>query len=262
MAPHEIKPEARGNALIVSFNRPDHGNALTLDMANQLFSTLKNATTDRSIRAILLRGNGGTFMNGYDMAPFAGDFNAALELTNQLMLPYHSAIRELQTMDKPVVAAIEGMAAGPGFSLMAASDIIVCGRSAKFNCGYASNAMTPDGGCSIFLARKVGMAKANELLMLSETFGAAEAERWGLAGTVVEDDKLQDHSLALIDRLAAGPTRAYGGIKKLVAKAFEQDVNTQLALEHTYWGASARSFDFREFIRAHFAKRPTKYTGT
>jgi 2-(1,2-epoxy-1,2-dihydrophenyl)acetyl-CoA isomerase len=179
-----------------------------------------------------------------------------------MMQPYHSAIRELLAMDKPVIAACTGLTAGPGMSLMLACDLVLAAKSAVFNCKFTSYGMTPDGGASFLLARKVGMMKANELLMLSETFGAADAERWNLVNKVVDDAKLKDEALAWIDRLANGPTRAYGGVKRLVAKSLEQDVNTQLSLEHTYWGASARSFDFREAVKAHFAKRPAKFTGT
>ena len=154
---------------------------LTLDMATQLFNVLKPATTDRAVRAVMLKGVGGNFMDNFDMAVFSGDFTAALEHTNQLILPYHSVIRELQVMDKPVLAVVDGACAGPGFSLMLACDLVLVGQSAKFNCGFASKAMTPDGGCSFFLPRKIGAMKAAEdCCMLSETFGAAEAEKWNL----------------------------------------------------------------------------------
>ena len=144
---------------------------------------------------------------------------------------------------------------------MLACDLVLAARSTKFNCKFTSYAMTPDGGASFFLTRKVGAAKANELLMLSETFGAEEAGRWNLINSVVDDDKLQDEALNWIDRLSTGPTRAFGGVKKLVLKAFEQDLNAHLGLEHTYWGASSRTFDFREAVKAYFAKRDTKYSG-
>ena len=259
---NEIKSEARGGALIVSFNRPDHANAFTRDMANQLFNILKHCTTDHSVRAVLLKGMGGNFMGGFDEGLFAGEFNTALEHANQLIMPYHSAIRELEAMDKPVLAAVDGRVSGPGFSFMLACDLVLAARSVKFNCGFASNAMTPDGGCSFFLPRKIGVAKAAELLMLSESFNSADAERWNLVNAVIDDEKLHETAFTWIDRLAAGPTRAYGGIKKLLLKAFDQDLNAHLGLEHTYWGVSARSFDFRENLRAQASKRPAKFTGT
>jgi 2-(1,2-epoxy-1,2-dihydrophenyl)acetyl-CoA isomerase len=258
----EILSEKRGAALIVSFNRPNHGNALTLDMANQLFNVLKPATTDRAIRAVLLKGMGENFMSGIDMNNYAGDFTAALERVNQMFQPYNAAVREMQGMDKPVLAVVEGIAAGVGLGFMLACDLVVAARSAKFNGKFASYAMTPHGGSSFMLPRKIGLTKALEIFMLGEDFGAAEAERWNLINRVIDDDKLQEESLVWLDRLAGGPTRAYSGIKKLTMKAFEQDLNIHLGLEHTYWGASTRTFDFREAVKAHFAKRPAKFTGT
>jgi len=259
---HEILSEKRGAALIVTFNRPDHANAINIDMATQLFNLLKPATVDRAIRAVLLKGAGGNFMDGIDMNTYAGDPNMALEKANQFIQPYHSAIREVQVMDKPVLAMANGITAGAGLSFMLASDMVIAGRSAKFNCKFTSYAMTPDGGASLMLPRKVGATKAAELLMLSEDFSAADAERLNLVNKVVDDAKLEEEAFALLDRLANGPTRAYAGIKRLVAKAFEEDFNAQLALEHTNWGASVRGFDFREAIKAFFAKRPAKFTGS
>jgi len=262
MAHNEVKSELRGAVLIVTFNRPDRGNALTPDVANQLFNILKPATTDRGIRAVVLQGEGGNFMDGLDMKLFAGDFNTALEHYNQMFQPYHSAIRELYVMDKPVIAACDGTTSGPGFSIMMACDFVLAARGAKFNTKYASYAMTPDGGCSFALARKAGAGKAMELLMLSETFGAAEGEKCNLVNAVTEDGKVHEEATKWAERLANGPTRAYAGIKKLVGKAFEQDINTHLALEHSYWGASSRSFDFREALRAMTANRAVRFTGT
>jgi 2-(1,2-epoxy-1,2-dihydrophenyl)acetyl-CoA isomerase len=258
----EVKLERHGQALIVTFSRPGHANALTGEMAQQLFNALKPATTDHGIRAVLLKGEGGHFMNDLEMSTYAQDMAGATERTNQMFQPYNSAIRELQVMEKPVVAAVEGIVSGVGLSIALACDLVIAARNAQFSTGFAGHAMTPHGGASFFLTRKAGAARAFELLALNETFSAEDALRFNLVNAVVDDDKLQTEAIALIDRLLAGPTKAYGGIKRLVAKAFEQDINTQLSLEHTFWGGSVRSFDFREAIKAMAAKRPPKYTGT
>ena len=253
---HEILTEVRGGAFIVTFNRGTYNNALNVDMANMLFMALKQVTTDRGIRAVLLRGQGGNFMDGLDLNIYATDFGKGVERHNELMLPYHSAIRELNTMDKPVLAAVSGKVTGPGLSFMLASDLVLAGQSAVFNAGFTSYAMTPDGSASFFLPRKVGAAKAMEILMLSEDFDAATAEKLHLVNGVVEDAKLEEEALQWIDRLANGPTKAFAGIRRLVASAFEQDINHHMALEHAHWGASTRTFDFREAVKARFAKRP------
>jgi 2-(1,2-epoxy-1,2-dihydrophenyl)acetyl-CoA isomerase len=258
----DILSETRGATVILTFNRPDKGNALSFDMATQFFNLLKPITVDRAIHAVVLRGAGGNFMSGLDMALYGGDFNTSLERANQMILPYHSAIRELQQMEKPVLAVADGLTSGPGMSILLSCDLVIAGRGAKFNCGFTSYAMTPDGGASMLLARKAGLMKANELLMLSETFSAEDAQRWNIINGIADDDKVQSEGLAWADRLSAAPTRALGAVKRLVMKAFEQDVNTQMSLEHTLWGAATRSFDFREAVRAIGANRPPKFTGS
>jgi len=258
---NEILSERRGAAFIVTFNRPDQANALTSDMATQLFNLLKPVTTDHSVRTVLLKGAGGNFMDGIDMMLYAGDYNTALERANQMFQPYHGAIRELLVMDKPVIAAVDGIAAGAGLSFMLAADFVLAATDAKLNTKFTSFGATPDGASSALLVRKAGANRAFELLSLSENFSAAEGEKWNLVNRVVEGGKLQEEALAWTERFASGPTRAYAGVKKLVIKAFEQDTNTQIGLEHNYWGQSVKGFDFREAVRAHFAKRPAKFTG-
>jgi len=260
---NEITTQIRGNAMIITFNRPDRGNAMTGDMAHQLFQTLKQVTVDRAVRAVMLRGAGGTFMDGMELGLYAGsDFNAGLERNSQMIQNYHSAIRELHVMDKPVLAVVEGKVSGAGLSLMLAADLVLAGSGTQFSGGFTEHAMTPDGGATFFLTRKCGAAKATEILMLGQPFDAATAERLTLVNAVVDSAKLEEEALNSLDRLTSGPTKAYGGIKRLVAKAFEQDLHAQLALEHTYWGASSRSFDFRDAIKAYFAKRPPKFSGS
>lgn len=262
MATNEILTERRGQSLILTFNRPDQANAMTLDMANQLFTVLKNATTDRSVRAIMLRGTGGNFMNGLDMGYYSKDISSALESANQLILPFHSSIRELQTMDKPVLAVVDGDVTGAGFSFMLAADLVIASSTTRFNTGFAEHALTPTGGASFFLSRKVGLSRAMEILMLCEEFDAERAKRLRLINKISEPDQLVADSLAWLDKLTSGPTQAYGGIKKLAVRAFDQDLNAHLGLEHTYFGHSSRSFDFREAVRAYFDKRDPRFTGT
>ncbi len=262
MAANEILSQRLGQSLILTFNRPEHGNAFTFDMANQLHLLLKNATTDRSIRAVMLCGAGNNFMDGLDGSFYVGDVTSLQERSNQLILPYHSAIREIQAMDKPVLAAVEGAVAGPGLSLMLAADIVIASRHTQFNCRSTQFAISPDGGCSYFLPRKVGASRALELLMLCEDFGIEEAEKINLVNRVVDSEALQEEALAFLDRLASGPTRAYGAIRKLIMQSFDHDLNGQLGLEHTYIGQCARSFDFHEVVKAYAARRPPKFTGT
>ena len=262
MASQEILSELKDATLAVTFNRPAQRNALNLDICTQLFNLLKTAATNRSIRAIVLQGQGGNFMDGVDMKMFAGDFTTSLEHYNQLFQPYHSAIRELYMMDKPIIGIAQGQVAGPGLSFLVTCDFVVAAKSAEFNTRFASYGTTPDGGLSYGLTRKAGVSKATELLMLAETFSSADAQRYNLVNRVVEDEVVLQEGHNWAHRLASGPTRAYAGIKRLVSKAFEQEINSQLASEHSQWGAVAKSFDLRDAMRASSANRPPKFTGS
>ncbi len=160
MADKDLLSERRGQSLILTFNRPEKGNAMTFDMANQLFTTLKNTTTDRGTRAVLLCGAGSNFMDGIDMSFLSGDVAAAQENIIQLLLPYHSAIREIQAMEKPVIAAVEGKVSAAGLSLMLSCDFVIAAKNAVFNCKYTHSGTTPDGGCSYFPAAQNRHSKA------------------------------------------------------------------------------------------------------
>jgi len=262
MAGSEIIALRNGQVLVVTFNRPEKGNSLTLDMAGQLFNVLKNATTDRSVRCVLLNGAGGQFMNGLDMDVYKGDMNTALERSNQIIASYHSAVREIQVMDKPVLAAVEGNVEGPGMSFMLASDLVIAAKSTRFNCKFTDYAMSPDGACSYFLPRKVGLGRAVELMMLSREFDTETALSLGLVNRIVDDSALRDEAMHWAMELAEGPTKAYGAVKKLAMKAFDGEFNSHLGLEHTYFGQCSRSFDFREYLIARNAGRQAKFSGT
>lgn len=264
MSETEIVLERRTQSLVVRFNRPAKANALSLDMANQLFNILKVTTTDRSVRAVLLIGAGDNFMSGLDLDSLATDPATALERANQMILPYHSAIREMQTMDKPVIAAVTGRVTGPGLSLMLAADLVIGAETTVLNCDFSRHALSPDGACSYFLPRKIGAGKAMELMMLSRDFTASEAAQFGLIHKLVpaNGNTLKDSAFAWLDELAVGPTKAYGAVKKLAMASFEQDLAKHLSMEHTFYGANSRSFDFKEALKAHTSGRAAVFTGT
>ncbi len=262
MPSNEVLSVRNGSALILTFNRPGRKNALTMDMASQAFLILKNTTTDRGVRAVMLNGAGGNFMAGLEMDVFKGDLGRALENANALVGPYHNIIRELQAMDKPVLASVEGEVTGQGLSLMLACDLVIAARSARFTPRFVEMALSPDGACSYFLTRKAGMGRAVELLMTGRTFDAVEAQQLGIVNKVVDDDKLTAESMEWLSQLAEGPTKSYGAVKKLALRAFEQDLHGHLSIEHSFLGANMRGFDFRDYLRAFSSGSPPKFKGT
>lgn len=259
----EILTEMRDGALIITFNRPEHGNAMTLDMASQLYAVVKPAAQDPAVRVVVLRGAGNDFMNGIDIGIYNKDVSSGIQKKSEVLLPYHSAIRELHAMNKPVIAKVKGRCVRAGLSFVLVADLVIAARSARFRANYTSLGMTPDGGVSIFLTRKVGTAKATEILILNEEFGAEAAEKMALVNAVVDEDDLVDKSNQWVDLLSHGPTQAYGAVKKLIDNAAgEKDLYNHIGIEHTYWGVISRTFDFRNAINAHFANKPPEFKGT
>jgi 2-(1,2-epoxy-1,2-dihydrophenyl)acetyl-CoA isomerase len=216
MSTEPILFERSGPVFIVTFNRPDRGNAFTGSMAKTLCDKFKLISEDRAIRAVLLRGNGEHFMNGHDLLLYAGDINAIQDQVFQKVQFFYTALREMTVMEKPVICAVHGRVSGAGFNFMLASDLVISARSTIFNTGFTADAMVPDGGATFFLPRKVGMGKANELLMLSEDFTAESAEKWALINRIIGDDNFQSEALSWVAKIAEGPTRALGATKRLV----------------------------------------------
>jgi 2-(1,2-epoxy-1,2-dihydrophenyl)acetyl-CoA isomerase len=257
----EVLFEIRNAVLVVTFNRPEKRNAFSSFMAKLVHDKFKLVSEDRSIRAILLRGQGDHFMDGHDMDVYAGDMTVLHDQIFQKAQFFYTLLREMQVMEKPIIAAVDGRISGAGFSFMLASDLVISSKRAVFNPDFTTYAMVPDGGVTFLLPRKVGAARALELLMLNEDFSATTAEQWGLITRLVENDVLQTEALAWAEKLATGPTRALGATKRLIARSFEQDLNEQLSLEANFANAGIKSFDFREAMKAYVAKREPKYSG-
>ena len=257
----EVLFQTRGAILVITFNRPDKGNALNTGMAKALCEKLKAVSEDRSLRAVLLRGAGDAFMDGHDLAGFTGNINFVQDLIFQRVQFFFASIRELLAMERPVIAAVDGRVSGAGLSLMLASDLVIASKRSVFNAGFTKYSSIPDGGATFFLPRKVGMARAAELLFLGEDLDAETAQKWRMVNKVVDHAALEDAAFAMAEKLAKGPTRALGATKRLINNAFEQDLNTQLSMESTTWTAIAKTFDFREGMSAYASNREPKYTG-
>jgi 2-(1,2-epoxy-1,2-dihydrophenyl)acetyl-CoA isomerase len=230
-------------------------------MAKTICEKLRSVSDVRALRAVLLRGAGNVFMDGHDMAGFTGDANAVQDHLFQRIQFFFSSIREILAMERPVISAIDGRVSGAGLSLMLASDLVIATKRSVFNADFTHYSTIPDGGTTFFLPRKIGMARATEFLLLGQDVGADKAETWGLVNRVVENDALEAESLALAEKLASGPTRVIGATKRLIAKTFEQELNAQLSQESSAWNIVAKTFDFREAMKAYAAKGTPKFTG-
>src|SRR5918999_3036382 len=198
--------------LTLTLNRPEKLNAFNPEMHKLLRDALEQALDDASIRAVLLTGAGRAFCAGQDLSERTGD--APIDLSVSLGSNYNPLVRRLRALPKPIVCAVNGVAAGAGANIALACDIVIAARSASFVQSFSKLALVPDSGGTYFLPRLVGTARAMGLAMLSERLSSEEAERWGLIWKAVDDDKLEAESKALARTLAAGPTKGYALVKK------------------------------------------------
>jgi len=261
MAYETLLFEKKDGLARITLNRPDDANALNLQMGRELMEVAIACDEDASVRAVLMSATGRMFCAGGDLASFkdAGDGMGALlkELTTYL----HAALSRFARMRAPLVAAVGGAAAGAGFSIVCAADLVVCGESAKFAMAYTGAGLSPDGSSTYSLPRLIGARRTLELMLLNRRLTAAEALDWGIVNEVVPDDQLAERSTALATQLAQGPTEAFAMTKKLVLASASESFETQMELEARGIAAMSRTADAREGIAAFFDKRPATFTG-
>ncbi len=244
---------------IVTLNRPDRVNALDEDMHVELRHVFDRIELDRAVRAVLLTGAGRAFCAGQDLAERQLS-DAELDLGAALERSYNPLIKRIRALERPVVCAVNGVAAGAGANLALACDIVLAGRSASFIQAFCRLGLIPDAGGTFLLPRLVGRARALGLMLLGEPLSAEQAAEWGLIWQVVEDDALAETAWALCLQLAAGPTRALGLIKRAV-NAGTVTLEEQLALERDLQREAGRSEDFAEGLAAFLGKRPPSFKG-
>jgi 2-(1,2-epoxy-1,2-dihydrophenyl)acetyl-CoA isomerase len=257
MAPVLVSREA--GVLTLTLNRPDKLNAFTPEMHKLLRDALEQALDDPGVRAVLLTGAGRGFCAGQDLSERKAD--APIDLSVSLGSHYNPLVRRLRSLPKPVVCAVNGVAAGAGANIALACDIVLAARSASFVQAFANLGLVPDSGGTYILPRLVGMARAMALALLSEKLSAEDAERWGLIWKAVDDAELLAEATNLAKRLATGPTKGYGLIKKAIYASAGNSLDAQLDLERDLQREAGFSEDYREGVAAFLQKRPPSYKG-
>ena len=258
MPPVLVSTEA--GVMTVTLNRPDKLNAFVAEMHGLLRDAMTRAETDASIRAVLLTGAGRGFCAGQDLGE-RDMSNPNLDLGGGLDANYNPYIRRMRALPKPVVCAVNGIAAGAGANLALACDIVLAARSAYFLQAFAKIALVPDCGGTYWLPRLAGTARAMGMAMLAERVGAEDAERWGLIWKCVDDATLMDEAQAIAHALAAGPTHTYGTIKKAIYASATNTLDQQLDLERDLQREVGRHTDYREGVAAFLEKRKPSFTG-
>jgi 2-(1,2-epoxy-1,2-dihydrophenyl)acetyl-CoA isomerase len=248
----------------VELNRPQALNAWNARLGSDLLAVLRAVEEDDAVRAIVITGAGRAFSSGADLKD-AGHVDTTGEgrpdVYNRLTQLYHPIMQAIREMPKPVLASVNGPAVGIGCSLALCCDLIVAGESAYFLLAFVNIGLVPDGGSSLFVPTRVGMARASELMMLGERLGAAQALDWGLINRVVADESLAQESAALAARLAGGPTRSYAGTKRELNSWLYARMGEQLELEARIQQEMAGSEDFLEGALAFVEKRPARFSG-
>ncbi len=246
---------------LIRLNRPNDGNALTREMACELLDAATRCDDDSKIRAVVLTGNGKMFCAGGDLKAFAAQGEKVSRYIKDVTQAFHAAISRFNWMDAPVVGAINGTAAGGGFSLALTTDIAIAAESAKFTMAYTKAGLAPDGSSSYFLARMVGLRRAKEMALLNPILSARQAMEWGLINQVVADDQVLTTALEIAHQLADGPTRAFGETKRLILSGATESLESQMEKEARAIATMAASADGREGIAAFVAKRTPEFNG-
>lgn len=246
---------------LVTLNRPDKLNSFTEVMHHELAAALDAIAGDDTVRAVLLTGAGKGFCAGQDLSDRKAEDGVAPDLGDTIDRLYNPLIRRIRALQKPVIAAVNGVAAGAGANIALACDLVLAARSARFIQAFAKIGLVPDSGGTWTLRRLVGEQRAKGLAMLAEPLDADRAEAWGLIWKAVDDEKLMTEARALAARLATQPTFGLGLTKEAIHAAADNDLDAQLDLERDLQRRAGRSDDYREGVTAFLEKRAPRFIG-
>jgi 2-(1,2-epoxy-1,2-dihydrophenyl)acetyl-CoA isomerase len=253
--------DVRAGYRVITLNRPQRLNSFTEAMHRALIAVLNDAEADTACRALLLTGAGRGFCAGQDLSDRLARNDERPDLGASIENSYNPLVRKLRALPFPVVAAVNGVAAGAGANIALACDIVLAARSASFIQAFAKIGLVPDSGGTWFLPRLVGAARARALALLAEPLSAEKAESWGLIWKAVDDDKLAAEAEAMCAQFAKGPTFGLAQIKRALDASERNDLSTQLDLERDLQRQAGASPDYAEGVRAFMDKRPPMFIG-
>ncbi|MGZ8707178.1 MAG: enoyl-CoA hydratase-related protein [Gaiellaceae bacterium] len=253
----EVETTREGAVLTITLNRPDVLNAFNTEMHKALAAALKEARSP-DLRAVVITGAGRGFCVGQDLTEFR---EASGDIGSRLRETYHPNVLAIRALEKPVIAAVNGAAAGAGMSLACACDLRIAADSASFVPAFINIGLVPDSGGSFFVTRILGPARAFEWLASGRKLTAAEAHAWGLVSEVVEPEALAARAAEVAAQLAALPTRAVGMTKRLIDHAPNATLEQQLEREADLQTAATQTEDFKEGVAAFLEKRPSEFRG-
>jgi 2-(1,2-epoxy-1,2-dihydrophenyl)acetyl-CoA isomerase len=258
---HQIRVEVRDGVQFITLNRPEVLHSFNLPMARELQDALAVAAADDAIRAVLLTGEGRGFCAGQDLAAVPTEDGAPLELGQTVRAQYNPIIRAIRRLEKPVVCAVNGVAAGAGANIAFACDLVIASTEATFIQSFARIGLIPDSGGTFFLPRLVGLARASGLALLGDKLSASDARAWGLIWETCEPAGLLARATDVATKLATQPTRGFGLTKQAFNASLVNDLDAQLDLEADLQAAAGNTEDFQEGVAAFRAKRQPVFKG-
>ena len=254
-----ILSEIINSVLIIRLNRPEKFNSFNREMALALQNELERAEKDNQIRCILLKAEGKAFCAGQDLAEAIDSNGPGIEKI--VHEHYNPIILKIRNLNKPVICAVNGVAAGAGANIALACDIVVAGKSASFIQAFSKIGLIPDSGGTFFLPRLIGFQKASALMMLGDKISAQEALELGMLYKVFEDEELESQSINLANTTASMPTKAIAFTKALLNVSMSNNLNSQLELERDIQVKSAATYDYKEGVNAFLEKRKPNFKG-
>ena len=243
----------------ITLNRPDVGNAMNFELVKALAHAALACDNDPTVKVVLISANGRMFCAGGDLKAFSEFGDQAGLRVKELADELHKAISLFARMSPPIVVAVNGSAAGAGFSLSLIGDYVIAAESAKFTMAYTAAGLSPDGSSTYYLPRLVGLRRAQELALTNRVLTATEALEWGLVTCVVADSALRDGALAISRRMASGPAFAQSVVKKLLRCSLRNGLEEQMEIEGREVSRTAVSQDGKEGIRAFIEKRKPEF---
>jgi 2-(1,2-epoxy-1,2-dihydrophenyl)acetyl-CoA isomerase len=255
-----LRVERDGSIVILTLNRPKAGNAIDVPLAKAMLQAALACDADDGIRCVILTGSGRMFCAGGDVKGFAGAGDAAPALLKELTAFLHMAIARFMRMDKPLITAINGPAAGAGFSLGILGDIALAGRSSHLSLAYRAIGFSPDAGATWLLPRLIGLRRAQEMALTDKRVSADEAANLGLVTRVCDDDVLLEEARSLAKDLAKSAVRAFGRTRELLMTSFEHGFESHLEKEAQSIARASADSEGREGVAAFLARRPAIFT--
>ncbi|MBU3915521.1 enoyl-CoA hydratase/isomerase family protein [bacterium] len=254
--------EEKDNLAVITLNRPDSLNSVKIEQLEELVTRLNEYEQNDKIRAIVITATGRGFCTGADLTGGGGRPDAATAMGMKLSTHIYSRVPfTIASIEKPVIAAVNGIAAGFGCNLALCCDMIYATPDAKFIEIFVKRGMCPDGGGTYFLPRLVGLARAKEIFFSGDPVLAEEALKIGMINKVVPNDKLMDETMEYAKRIAKAPTRSVGMIKRLLNRSFDTDLQTQLEFEAAYQGLATSTSDMMEGVVSFLEKRDSNFQG-